>query len=188
MEHPKVPAAFLDRDGIINVDTGYPHRPDDLVLTPTAAQAIARINRAGCLAIVVTNQSGVARGLFDMEAVTRFNAAIQEKISRQHGHIDAFYVAPYHPDGVVLEYAIEHPDRKPGPGMLLRAIAEWPIDPARSMLFGDKSSDVEAATRAQVASERLPSDTCDLDAAVLRWLQRLSIEAQDCGSKLRQGL
>lgn len=179
MEHATVPAAFLDRDGIINVDTGYPHRPEDLVLTPTAAQAIARINREGCLAIVVTNQSGVARGLFDLAAVTRFHAAIQARIAEQGGHIDAFYVAPYHPDGIVPEYAIEHPDRKPGAGMLLRALSEWPIDRDRSILFGDKQSDIEAAAGAQVAAERLPCDICDLDGAVTRWLERLGMAARD---------
>ncbi|RYF13452.1 MAG: HAD family hydrolase [Oxalobacteraceae bacterium] len=171
------PVAFLDRDGIINVDTGYPHRPDELILTPTSARAIARINRAGCLAIVVTNQSGVARGMFSLDDVERFHLAIQKKLDEAGGHIDAFYVAPYHPDGIIPEYAIEHPDRKPGSGMILRALAEWPIDTKRSILFGDKSSDIEAAKRANIASERLPGDTCDLDAAVAGWLKRLNVIA-----------
>lgn len=165
-------AAFLDRDGIINVDTGYPHRPDELTLTPTAATAIARLNRAGCLAIVVTNQSGVARGLFDLAAVDRFHAAIQDRLGPRGGRIDAFYVSPYHPAGIVPRYAIEHPDRKPGPGMILRAMREWNVDPARAILFGDRGSDVEAATRAGIPAERLVSDIGDLDAAVAGWLAR----------------
>lgn len=164
------PTVFLDRDGIINVDTGYPHRPADLVLTPTAAQGIARLNQAGCLAIVVTNQSGVARGLFDLAAVDRFHASIQDRLSQQGAKIDAFYVAPWHPDGTVTRFAIDHPDRKPGAGMILRAMAEWPVDRTRTILFGDKASDIAAAERAGIAGERLASDRCDLDAAIARWL------------------
>ncbi len=173
------PTAFLDRDGIINVDTGYPHRPDALALTPTAARGIARLNRAGCLVIVVTNQSGVARGMFDLAAVDRFHAAIQERLGEEGAWIDAFYVAPYHPGGTVARFAIDHPDRKPGPGMILTAMAEWPVDRTRAILFGDKASDVEAARCAGIPAERLASDTCDLDAAVAGWLQRLRLPVQD---------
>ena len=173
------PTAFLDRDGIINVDTGYPHRPDELVLTPTAARGIARINRAACLAIVVTNQSGVARGMFDLAAVDRFHAAIQDRLGERGARIDAFYVAPYHPDGSVERFAIDHPDRKPGPGMILRAMAEWPVDRDRAILFGDKASDLAAAARAGIPAERLPTDTCDLDAAVAGWLDRLGLSSRD---------
>lgn len=169
------PTAFLDRDGVINVDTGYPHRPDELVLTPTAARAVARLNRAACLAIVVTNQSGVARGLFDLAAVDGFHVAIQHRLAEEGGRIDAFYIAPWHPDGTVARFAINHPDRKPGSGMILAAMTDWPVDAARAILFGDKASDVEAAVRAGIPAERLPSDTCDLDAAVARWLGRLGL-------------
>ena len=175
MTAENLPTAFLDRDGIINVDTGYPHRPEELVLTPTAARGITRLNRAGCLAIVVTNQSGVARGMFDLAAVDQFHAAIQERLAEHDARIDAFYTAPYHPDGSVARFAIEHPDRKPGPGMILRAMTEWPVDRSRAILFGDKGSDVEAATRAGIPAERLPSDTCDLDAAIGAWLGRLGL-------------
>jgi D-glycero-D-manno-heptose 1,7-bisphosphate phosphatase len=165
------PAAFLDRDGVLNVDTGYPHRPDELVLTPTAAQAIARLNRAKVLAIVVTNQSGVARGLFDLAAVDRFHAALQARLGEQGAAIDAFYVAPWHPDGMVEPFNVVHDDRKPGPGMILRAMAQWPIDPARSVLFGDRGSDMEAARRAGIAGIRVVANTCDLDTEVRRWLE-----------------
>ena len=167
------PTVFLDRDGIVNVDTGYPHRPEDLVLTPTAAAGIARLNRAGCLTIVVTNQSGVARGLFDMGAVDRFHAAIQKRLGERAARIDAFYVAPWHPDGTVPEFAIDHPDRKPGSGMIERAMAEWPVDRTRAILFGDKASDIEAATHAGIPAERLASDICDLDAAIAGWWESL---------------
>ena len=179
MTGPLRPTAFLDRDGVLNVDTGYPHRPDQLVLTPTAAQAVTRLNRAGCLAIVVTNQSGVARGLFDLAAVDRFHAALQERLAEAGGRIDAFYTAPYHPDGVVSPFAIVHDDRKPGPGMLLRAMREWPVDPARAVLFGAKSSDMEAARRGGIAGVRVESDQCDLDAVVRRWLEADGTDPRD---------
>jgi D-glycero-D-manno-heptose 1,7-bisphosphate phosphatase len=170
------PTAFLDRDGIVNVDTGYPHHPDELMLTPTAARGIARLNRTGCLTIVVTNQSGVARGLYDLATVDRFHLAIQQRLKEQDAHIDAFYVAPWHPDGTIPAFAIDHPDRKPGPGMILRAMIEWPIDPDHAVLFGDKASDIEAAARAGIPAERLARDTCDLDAAVAAWLNRIGLQ------------
>lgn len=175
MTVPLRPTAFLDRDGVINVDSGYPHRPEELVLTPTAARGIARLNRAGCLTIVVTNQSGVARGLFDLLAVDCFHAAIQARLAEEGARIDAFYVAPYHPDGTVARFAINHPDRKPGPGMILAAMAEWPVDRARAVLFGDKGSDMEAAARAGIPAVRLPSNSCDLDGAIAAWLDRLNV-------------
>lgn len=169
---PLRPTAFLDRDGVLNVDTGYPHRPEELVLTASAGAAVARLNRAGCLAIVVTNQSGVARGLFDLAAVDRFHAALQMRLAEHEAHIDAFYVAPWHPDGTMARFAVAHEDRKPGPGMILRAMREWPVDRTRSVLFGDRGSDMAAARRAGIAGIRVPADSCDLDAVVERWLAR----------------
>ena len=171
MKEPLRPTAFLDRDGVLNVDTGYPHRPEQLVLTPTAGAAIRYLNRAGWLAIVVTNQSGVARGLFDLAAVDGFHVALQTRLARQGAAIDAFYVAPWHHDGTVPPFNVAHDDRKPGPGMILRAMAEWPVDPARSVLFGDRGSDMEAARRAGIAGVRVPADTCDLHAAVRLWME-----------------
>lgn len=160
------PAAFLDRDGVINMDTGYPHRVEELVFTPTAIAGVHRLNQAGFLVIVVTNQSGVARGLFKLADVERFHVEIQRRLAAHDAHIDAFYVAPWHPDGTVARYAVEHDDRKPGSGMLLRALAEWPIDAKASFLIGDKPSDLEAARRAGIKGILVPADTCDLDGTV----------------------
>jgi len=165
-------AVFLDRDGVINVDTGYPHRVEELELTPTAAAAIRRLNGAGVLAIVVTNQSGVARGMFDLAAVDRFHDAIQQVLQAHGARIDAFYVAPYHPAGIVERFAIEHEDRKPRPGMLLRALRDWPIDRDASVLIGDKQSDLEAAKCAGIEAMLVPSDTCDLARTIEDWLAR----------------
>jgi len=166
------PTVFLDRDGVINVDTGYPYKPSHLAFTPTAVAGIARINAAGCLAIVVTNQSGVARGMFTLADVGRFHDHLSGRLADAGVHIDAFYIAPYLAGGVVEAFAIEHEDRKPGPGMLRRAMREWPVDPSRSVLIGDKPSDAEAARRAGIASITVASDVCDLAETVSEWLDR----------------
>jgi D-glycero-D-manno-heptose 1,7-bisphosphate phosphatase len=172
-------AVFLDRDGVINVDTGYPHKPEDLELTPTAARAIALINRSGALAVVITNQSGVARGMFTLLDVDVFHGAITERLAVEGGaRLDAIYVAPYHPEGSVAEFAFEHDDRKPGSGMLRKAVAELSIDPARSVMIGDKPSDAQAATDAGIAAITVPTNTCDLAAVVSGWLAE---QKMDCG-------
>ena len=151
---PRRPACFLDRDGVLNRDLGYTHRPEALEFLSGAVAAVRLLNAAGWLAIVVTNQSGVARGYYTLEHVAAFHAEMQRRLRLEGGWIDAFYVAPWHPEGTVPEFARDHPDRKPGPGMLLRAMAEWPIDPARSFLVGDQPRDLEAAARAGIAGHR----------------------------------
>jgi D,D-heptose 1,7-bisphosphate phosphatase len=158
------PAAFLDRDGVLNVDHGYVHRIEALELMPGAARAVRRLNEAGFLVIVASNQSGVARGYYTLDDARRFNAALRARLAEEGARIDAFYLAPYHPDGVVADYARNHDDRKPGPGMLLRALAEWPVDAARSFLIGDRESDLEAARRAGLPGHLYRGG--DLDAFV----------------------
>ena len=157
------PAAFLDRDGVLIVDCGYPHRPDQLVLIPGAAEAVKRLNDAGYVVVIVTNQSGVARGLFSEETMHGFNALLVERLAEAGARIDAVYAAPHHAEAVDERYRHpDHPDRKPNPGMLLRAIAEHDLDPARSLMIGDQPSDLEAARRAGVAGHRFPEGG-DLD-------------------------
>ncbi|MNS51832.1 D-glycero-alpha-D-manno-heptose-1,7-bisphosphate 7-phosphatase [compost metagenome] len=157
------PAAFLDRDGVLIVDCGYPHRPDQLVLIPGAAEAVKRLNDAGYVVVIVTNQSGVARGLFSEETMHGFNALLVERLAEAGARIDAVYAAPHHAEAVDERYRHpDHPDRKPNPGMLLRAIAEHDLDPARSLMIGDQPSDMEAARRAGVAGHRFPEGG-DLD-------------------------
>lgn len=169
---PLRPAVFLDRDGVINMDDGYTFRPADLRFTPTAPAAIRRLNEAGQLVIVVTNQSGVARGRYGTADVEAFHAHMVDALAAEGARIDAFYYCPYHPDGTVAAFAREHPDRKPSPGMLVRAMCDWPIDPARSLMIGDKASDMEAAARAGVTGVRVPAnEACDLLATVEQWLR-----------------
>ena len=145
------PAVFFDRDGVLNEDLGYPHRPDQLHWTPGAREAVRRVNAAGWWAFVVTNQSGVARGFFDLAAVTRFHQTMADQLAEFGAWVDQFYVCPFHPEAAEARWRHpDHPDRKPNPGLLLRAMGEHPVDRERSILIGDRASDLEAARRAGV--------------------------------------
>lgn len=139
------PAAFLDRDGVLNVDHGYVHRLDELDLVPGAADAVRLLNNAGYLVIVVTNQSGVARGRYGEDAVRRFNDELAKRLAAQGARIDAFYYCPHHPEGSVARYRIACDCRKPNPGMLAQAARDFDIDRGKSFLIGDKPGDSEAA-------------------------------------------
>jgi len=139
------PAAFLDRDGVLNVDRGYTFKPEDLVMIPTAAAAVRLLNTAGFYVFVISNQSGVARGFYTEAAVDLFNTRIQELLLVDGAHIDAFYYCPHHPDGAIKELAIRCRCRKPAPGMLEQAARDWPIDLSRSFFIGDKDDDMAAA-------------------------------------------
>jgi D-glycero-D-manno-heptose 1,7-bisphosphate phosphatase len=144
------PAAFLDRDGVLNVDTTYLHRAEDFCWTDGAIEAVRTLNAAGYLVIVTTNQSGVARGLYDEPAVDALHAWMNQELAGQGAHIDAFYYCPHHPQGTLARYARDCSSRKPGPGMLLRAMRELPVCKQGSFAVGDKDSDIEAARRAGI--------------------------------------
>jgi len=144
-----LPAVFLDRDGVLIEDSGYPHLEEHLVLVRGAAEAVQRLNGLGYLAVIVTNQSGVARGLFTEEQMHAFNALLVRRFAARGALIAAVYACPFHNEAEDPKwFHPDHPDRKPNPGMILRAIADHHIDPARSFLIGDRQSDLEAARRA----------------------------------------
>ena len=160
-----VPAVFLDRDGVLIEDTGYPHIESGMRITPGAPEAVRRLNAMGYMAVIVTNQSGVARGLFTLEQMHRFNDAMVRRFASRGALIKAVYACPYHAEAKVEEYRHpDHPDRKPNPGMILQAIADHGIDPQKSFLIGDQPSDLEAARRAGVSGFRFEGG--DLDAFV----------------------
>jgi D-glycero-D-manno-heptose 1,7-bisphosphate phosphatase len=145
------PAVFFDRDGVLNHDSGYTHRAEDLQWIPGAIETVRHMNDRGILVFVMTNQAGIARGYYTPTEVEHFHAAMVAELAREGAHIDAFYVCPYHPEADIEAYRHpDHPDRKPNPGMILKALAEWPIDPSRSVLIGDQETDIEAARRAGV--------------------------------------
>jgi D-glycero-D-manno-heptose 1,7-bisphosphate phosphatase len=137
------PAAFLDRDGVLNVDRGYVHRAEDWEWMPGSREAIRALNDAGFFVVVVTNQSGIARGFYGEPELAALHAFVAEDLARDGGKIDAFYHCPHGPDDGC-------DCRKPLPGMLLRAIVDHDLDPRRSLLVGDRESDLQAAAAAGV--------------------------------------
>ena len=147
-----VPAVFLDRDGVLIVDSGYPHLEEHLVLIPGAADAVRRLNALGYLVVIVTNQSGVARALFSEDQMKAFNDLLVRRLAAKGARIGAVYACPFHADAEDERWRHpDHPDRKPNPGMILRAAADHGIDLSRSFLIGDRQSDLEAARRAGVS-------------------------------------
>ena len=156
------PVAFLDRDGVLNVDHGYVHRPERLEWVAGAPEAVRLLNEAGIPVIVITNQSGVARGYFGETDVQQFHAHVQEQLRARGAHVDAFYYCPHHPQGTVAEFAIACDCRKPKPGMLERAARDFAIDRKRSFLIGDKDDDVAAAAAFGVRGIKFDAKTQSL--------------------------
>ena len=159
------PGVIFDRDGVLIVDHGYVGEVERIDWAPGARRAVRRLNQAGIAVAVATNQSGVARGYFDLAAVDAVHAAMRADLGSDGAWIDALYVCPYLPDAAVARFAHpDHPDRKPNPGMIVRALADLALDPARTVVIGDKPSDIEAARRAGVAGALFQGG--DLDAFV----------------------
>jgi D,D-heptose 1,7-bisphosphate phosphatase len=145
------PAVFFDRDGVLNVDAGYTHRVADLRWVEGAVKAVKAVNDAGRFAFLVTNQAGVARGLYGEADVRALHAHMQVELRRRGAHLDDVRYCPHHPDGSVEGYARACDWRKPAPGMLLDLMRAWPVRREASLLVGDKPSDLEAAAAAGVA-------------------------------------
>lgn len=144
------PAVFFDRDGVLNVDTGYVHCPRDLHWIEGAVDAVRLVNDAGWHAFVITNQAGVARGHYGEEAVQTFHAFMQTQLRQRGAFIDDFRYCPFHVEGIVPAYASESNWRKPEPGMIVDLMERWPVRPGGSFVVGDKQSDIEAAARAGI--------------------------------------
>ncbi len=140
-------AVFLDRDGTVNEEVGYLSQLEELKLIPGAAEAIRQINESGMKAVVVTNQSGVARGFFTEEFVAKANAQLNEMLRSEGAFIDRFYYCPHHPTEGKDPYRIACPCRKPEPGMLLEAAQDLDIDLTRSYVVGDMLKDLTVAQR-----------------------------------------
>jgi histidinol-phosphate phosphatase family protein len=136
MAEPR-PAVFLDRDGVLNYNRrDHIKAPDELVLIPGAADAVAALKQAGWVVIIISNQSGVARGLFDQESLAAITAKMRAALEAVGGNPEGIYYCPHAPD--------DHCEcRKPAPGMALRASLEHNLDLTRSYMVGDKACDVE---------------------------------------------
>jgi histidinol-phosphate phosphatase family protein len=136
---------LLDRDGTIIVDHGYVGSVDRVEFIDGAADAIARFNRAGLPVAVVTNQAGVARGLYGIDDVMSVHEYIAARLAERGAHVDMFVFCPYHPDGVVPPFARASADRKPGPGMAQAAAAALGLDLTASWVVGDRPEDLGLA-------------------------------------------
>ena len=141
-------AIFLDRDGTLNEEVDYLHKPEELVLIPGAAQAVARLNARGIPVVVVTNQSGIGRGYYGFDEFDKVTARMSGLLAEAGAHLDAVYVAPHHELGQGEFAHPDHPERKPNSGMLTRAAQEHGLDLSRSWMVGDKQSDLEAGRNA----------------------------------------
>lgn len=141
-------AAFLDRDGVINLDRAYVHRWEDFAFVPGAVQAMRRLQEAGYALVIVTNQSGLARGLYTEAQYQALNQRMLQALAEAGVQVQAVYHCPHHPKGTVAELAIDCDCRKPAPGMILRALREHGLSAAESFMVGDKPSDIQAARAA----------------------------------------
>ena len=167
-----VPAVFFDRDGTLNIDVHYLHRPEDFIWTPDAPAAIRRLNERGILTIVVTNQSGVARGYYPEEDVCRLHDWMNEELKKEGAHLDALFYCPHHIDGKIPEYTKACSCRKPATGMIDVACTKYNIDRTRAVLIGDSESDMECARRACVRGVRYEGGSLlGVVERVLRWLE-----------------
>ena len=144
------PALFLDRDGVINVDQSYVFSREDFEWVDGAKAVIRCFNDMGWWVFVVTNQSGIARGYYTEEQMQALHDWMSAELGATGAHIDRIYHCPFHEDGVIPRYTRDSYDRKPQPGMLIRAMTDFPVIKERSFLIGDKQADLDAAKAAGV--------------------------------------
>jgi D,D-heptose 1,7-bisphosphate phosphatase len=145
------PVAFLDRDGVLNVDVDYLHKPEHVEWIPGAIEAVRELNDAGFLVIVATNQAGIGRGLYTEDDFEAFTSWMADRLAEAGAHIDAVYHCPHHPTEALPGWRVDCECRKPRPGMFIRALAEWDVDVERSFMVGDKPGDLQAARGAGIA-------------------------------------
>ncbi|MDB9822862.1 HAD family hydrolase [Deltaproteobacteria bacterium] len=152
----KRPTVFIDRDGTINEQMGYINHLSRFNILPGVSKAISLLNEKGFLAIVVTNQSGVARGYFPMEFIHEVHSFMKASLGKDGANIDGIFFCPHYPKGKVPEYSCECQCRKPGTGLIDKARETFDIDMSRSYVVGDHFTDLELAER------------CDLDGIMVK--------------------
>ena len=171
-ETEKRGAVIFDRDGVLNLDHGYVHRPEDFEWVEDAKAAVRAVNDAGLYAFVATNQSGVARGYYTEAHVIALHAWMNEELAKVGAHIDAFEYCPHHEGGTVPAYTRPCDRRKPGPGMIRDLLARYPVDPARTLMIGDNDTDLQAAAAAGIRGVKFEGGS--LLAALEPWLAGLA--------------
>jgi histidinol-phosphate phosphatase family protein len=155
------PGILLDRDGTIIVDHGYVGSIERVEFIEGSAEAIATFNGAGIPVAVVSNQAGVARGLYGIEDVTRVHQYLETRLAEYGAHVDLFAYCPYHPDGIVEAFTRTSEDRKPGPGMARAAARALNLDLAVSWVVGDRPEDIGLAEAVGASAIYLGEDRCD---------------------------
>lgn len=159
------PAVFLDRDGTINIDTGYVKNPNEIKILNGVAEGIRKLKELfGFKIVVISNQAGVAKGLMTLDDVYLVNEKINEILRNENVEIDAFYFCPFHPD---FDGEEKSKCRKPSPLMILKAADELNIDLTRSYMIGDRNSDVEAGINAKVKTILLSTEIIDEELKML---------------------
>ena len=177
---PPRPALFVDRDGVVIEDAGFVHRPDQVSLIAGAAAAIACCNRAGVPVVMVSNQSGIGRGLYGWAEFAAVQARMAALLAAAGAALDMVLACAYHADGVGALKVAGHDWRKPRPGMLCAAAEAWPIDLARSWIVGDRSRDLAAGRAAGLAGGVLVAtghggESSERDAAQLLAGERFEV-------------
>ena len=142
------PAVFLDRDGTLLEEAGYLDRLERLAFFAFGIDAVRLLNRGGYAVVIMTNQSGVGRGMYEEEFVLRAHQVVDERVRAGGGRIDGYYYCPHHPEAEVEKFRKDCDCRKPGPGMLRQAAADLGLDLSRSFTVGDKWTDVQAGVTA----------------------------------------
>jgi D-glycero-D-manno-heptose 1,7-bisphosphate phosphatase len=147
MSSGQKPVVFLDRDGTLNVESGYIRVLTDLNLIEGAGEAIRKLNSAGIAAVLVTNQTGAARGYYPEQHILDLNERLVKLLKEENAYLDDVYYCPHLADGTVEQYSFECNCRKPAPGLVEQAYKDHPdFDRSRSFVVGDKATDVELAT------------------------------------------
>jgi D-glycero-D-manno-heptose 1,7-bisphosphate phosphatase len=186
---PRAAAIFLDRDGVVMEEGHYIATAEQVRLLPGAGETIARLNRAGWPVVIVTNQSGLARGYFGPAALHQVHQRLIQLLACCHARLDGIYVCPHHPEAVIEQYRQRCTCRKPQPGLLYQAAADLQLDLSRSWLIGDRVSDLQAGAAAGCRTVLVRTgygaqvDTVALDRCALR-VELVATDLADAVDKL----